>query len=95
MTDEDAVCVRVVSEVADREGVDPVELTPRLHSVIDTEALDSLFQPTPKRDGGSGFVEFRYQGYLVRVDASGAVEIVEDENSSASHAWSGEESIGD
>jgi len=95
MTDGGAVCVRVVTEIADREGVDPVELTPRLHSVIDSEALDSLFQPTPKRDGESGFVEFQYQGYQVRVDASGDVEVVDNGISSASDACSMEESSED
>ncbi|WP_120246992.1 HalOD1 output domain-containing protein [Halopiger aswanensis] len=69
--------VRVVNAVADREGVDPVELTPPLHSVIDTDALDALFQSPSQQDRSKVCVEFRYKGYLVRVTGSDEVEVVD------------------
>lgn len=34
---------RVVEAVADREGVDSVELEPPPHSAIDTDALEAMF----------------------------------------------------
>ena len=69
--------LKVVEKVAAREGTDPAELHPPLHIVVDTEALDALFRSTPSTDRATGTVEFEYQGYAVRVDSSGAVQIDE------------------
>jgi len=71
------ISLKVVEKVAEREGVDPTELHPPLHTVIDTEALDSLFQSTPSTDRTTGTVEFRYRGYKVQLSSSGEVEIGE------------------
>nr|WP_170155581.1 HalOD1 output domain-containing protein [Halopiger aswanensis] len=72
-----SISLKVVEKVADREGVDPVDLTPPLHTVVDTEALDSLFQSTSSTERAVGKVEFQYQGYQVQVDSSGEVQIGE------------------
>ena len=70
------ISLKVVEKVAEREGVDPTELHPPLHTAIDTEALDSLFQST-QSTSRSGMVEFRYRGYKVQISSSGEVEIGE------------------
>ena len=59
----------VLTAVADRDGIDPSDLTPRLSDVLDPEALDSLFK------GGSATVTFDYRGYTVTVDQTGTVTL--------------------
>ncbi|QLG50079.1 HalOD1 output domain-containing protein [Natrinema halophilum] len=98
MTQGAGVSVKVVDEVADREGVDPGNLQPPLHKVIDTEALDALFQSTSSTARTDGTVEFQYKGYQVRVKSSEEVEIgqtVSFEEQSNSHLQSAKDPIGD
>ena len=66
------ISIRVVQGVAAHEDVDPVDLEPPLHEVIDTDALDALFRSP---DGSSATVEFTYCGQHVRVDDSGRVDV--------------------
>lgn len=68
----------VVERVAEREGVDPIRLTPALHDVIDPDALDRLCDGTT-----SGFVAFTYCGYSVTVSGDGVVSIEEPHDASA------------
>lgn len=73
--DAESLTVRVVEEVAEREGVDPLDLPP-LHDSIDTDALESLFSGPiagAERDGVE--ITFTYRGYAVTVAADGAIEI--------------------
>lgn len=77
MSEGESIRLKVVEEVADREGTDPVELHPPLHTVIDPEALDALFRSTSSTTRGNGTVEFQYQGYQIRVDGSGEVQLGE------------------
>ena len=72
----------VIAAVAEREGVDPMEIEPpeyeALYDVINPEALDSLF--APREDGtsrGSGRVEFVFCGYHVVVASDGEVDVLE------------------
>lgn len=72
----------VVEALADAEGVSPAELSPPeyepLHTVIDVEALDSLFESrVDGRPRSDGSVSFQYCGYTVRVDAEGEVTLEE------------------
>lgn len=68
---------RIVERVADAEGVDPVELDP-LYTVVDPDALDSLFQPRlASRDGPGGELWFEYHDYEVRVGADGRVTLAD------------------
>lgn len=70
----------VIRTVADAEGVDPTELAP-LYTVIDPDKLDTLFQPKATSPGEGttvGEVRFSYEGYEVRVTASGRVRIEDD-----------------
>lgn len=61
----------VITAVAEREGVDPIELNQPLYDVIDPDALDALFQIE------SGVFSFVYYGYRVTVDYSGTVSLDE------------------
>ncbi|MDJ1434317.1 HalOD1 output domain-containing protein [Halostagnicola sp. A-GB9-2] len=42
--------LRVVERVAEADGVDPVDLEPPLHGIVDTGALERLFKST-RQDG--------------------------------------------
>lgn len=77
MSEGASVSLTVVEKIADREGTDPAELHPPLHTVIDTDALDTLFQSTPSAARADGTIEFQYKGYQVRIDGSGEVQIGE------------------
>lgn len=62
----------VIGTVADAEDEPATALTPPLASVIDPDALDSLFQV-----GSHGQVEFSYLGYQITVDSAGNVTLDE------------------
>lgn len=62
------VSMRVVTAVADAEGVDPVDLDWRLGDWIDPDALQAL---VASMDDGS--VSFRMLDHKVRVQADGQV----------------------
>ncbi len=64
-----ALSTAVVRAVADREGVDPIELDEPLYEVIDSEALDELFA------SGDGSVTFEYYGYEVTAHSDGQVDL--------------------
>lgn len=61
--------MRVIQAVADRNGVDPLELSTPLYYSLDPEALDSVFQDT------TGHLAFEYDGYTVTVDSGGAIDL--------------------
>ncbi|ELY60639.1 HalOD1 output domain-containing protein [Natronolimnohabitans innermongolicus] len=70
----------IIEAVAEAEGVPAHELRPptyeSLHTVIDPDALDALFEP--HADGTvrpAGRVTFPYCGYTVTVDADGSVSL--------------------
>lgn len=68
----------VVSAVATREGVDPVELTPRLGEVVSANALDALFTPEPDAaQSAVDSVTLTYRGYEITVDGNGRVAVEE------------------
>ena len=73
MSEETPVSLRIVRAVATREGIDPAELQPPLHDVVDTDALEALFAD-PER---AGTVEFTYRGYDVVVESSGDVRVTD------------------
>jgi hypothetical protein len=59
----------VLEAVAEAERVDPLDLPP-LYDAVDTDALESVFEPTP--DGGVriGRIEFPYHGYRIGIEWS-------------------------
>ncbi|QFU83182.1 HalOD1 output domain-containing protein [Natronorubrum aibiense] len=68
--------LRVVEIVADADDVDPVDLEPPLYDVVDTTALDRLFEPTgSETTARRGQVSFRYRGYDVTVHSSGRIDL--------------------
>ncbi|QLK25269.1 hypothetical protein HYG81_14380 [Natrinema zhouii] len=77
-----SVSFDVITAVAEREGVDPVNLEPpeyeALYNAINPEALDSLFET---RENGkqrtTGRVEFPFCGYQVTVTSDGEVEVAD------------------
>lgn len=60
----EALTTRVVKEIADREGVDPVALSPPLNTVIDGDAVEALFAGE-NRDQVE--LEFTYADHRVTV----------------------------
>lgn len=70
------ISVRVVERVADHHDVDPLALEPRLHAVVDPDALDELFAGRDRGEGRSiGTVEFEYCNCTVTVDSKGRIDV--------------------
>jgi hypothetical protein len=70
VTEEPIASTRVVLEVADALGIDPLEVE-QLNAVVDADALDRLAEgSTP-----SVRVSFRLSGCSVVVDGSGDVDV--------------------
>ena len=61
----------IISTVAERDGVSPEQLEPPLAAVVDPDALTDVLRDT------SGYVTFRYRGYVVTVGDDGTVTVEE------------------
>lgn len=61
----------VVEAIAELENVDPLELTPPLHEVVDLEALERLFA----HKSTTGKVVFNYKSCEVCVFSDGFVSV--------------------
>ncbi len=70
----DSISVQVVEKIAETEGTDPIELHPPLHSAVDVDALQHLFDSMPE-ESHPGRVSFEYQGYTVQVVADETVQV--------------------
>ncbi|QFU83832.1 HalOD1 output domain-containing protein [Natronorubrum aibiense] len=77
-----SVSFDVIAAVAEKEGVDPMDIEPpeydALYEAINPEALDALF--APREDGSqraNGRVEFPFCGYQIIVDSNGEVTAVD------------------
>jgi len=67
----------IVDLISDLEGIDPVELSPPLYSVINPEALDTLFHSsTGDTPQTSGHVQFEYRGYEICVQSDGEIAVL-------------------
>lgn len=73
MHDADELSMAIVEAVAEREGVDVIELEPPLYEAIDTEALETLFATSTA--GADASVTFTYCGYSIRVDGTGEIQL--------------------
>ncbi|WP_247000871.1 HalOD1 output domain-containing protein [Halosolutus gelatinilyticus] len=72
------VGAEIVEQIAEREGVDPIDLDVLLYDVIDPDALEALTNGTGDRQTQAILrVEFTYYGYAVTVDGNGKVSIDE------------------
>lgn len=92
MSTETPTSIKVVRGVAAHEGIDPTDLEPPLHAVIDTDALDALFRPVDGAGEPAAAIEFTYRGKLIRVDSGGHVDVTEfdsDRNGSTGASVSG------
>jgi hypothetical protein len=67
--------MEVIESIAAAEGVDPIDLDPAIHAVIDLDALDALFSPTSGVPRPDGRVEFEYAGYDIVVSSDGSVSV--------------------
>ncbi|MDZ5810964.1 HalOD1 output domain-containing protein [Halorubrum sp. AD140] len=63
----DTMIFEIVGKIADREGVDPVELTPPLFEAIDPDALGEIAAAPPTAGQTEVRVTFPYNGYEVTV----------------------------
>lgn len=72
--------VDVAEKIAEREGIDPLDLEKPLYVVVDVDALDAL--TNGQRDYRSQLkVEFEYLGYEVEVRRNGEVSVYEKSDS--------------
>lgn len=62
------VTVRIVSAIAEREGIDPMALEPPLYDAIDPDALTAITEADPATELT---LSFNYAGYRVTVIADG------------------------
>ncbi|AXR78041.1 HalOD1 output domain-containing protein [Natrarchaeobaculum sulfurireducens] len=69
----DTPSIQVVTQVASAEGIDPVELTPPLHNVVDPDALDAFVQTAD----AEATIEFSYRDHSVCVDGTGRVVLTQ------------------
>lgn len=77
--------LRVVQQVAASKNVDPADLEPPLHEVLDPDALDSLIRSAGHTaSGAETTIEFVYRDRRVRIDSSGTVDVTELEQRSDS-----------
>ncbi|MFC7213557.1 HalOD1 output domain-containing protein [Saliphagus sp. GCM10025334] len=75
----------IAARIAAREGTSPESLSPPLYSVIDPEALDSLFDASASgRPDPRGQVTFTYCGYEVCVDSGGEITVSDAPRASSS-----------
>ena len=60
----DCPSTAVVMAVSEQMGAGPMDITP-LQRVIDTDAVNSLFQSNPSAPSRTGTLQFEYLGYRI------------------------------
>lgn len=68
----ESLTMTLVSEIAKREGIDPVQLTPPLNTIIDVDALENLL--FGDKDGFIE-VEFTYSGHQITIEREEELQI--------------------
>lgn len=66
----DQVSLDVIETLASVTDTDPLTMEPPLYEVVDTDALDSLYE-----SGAEASVEFEYNGHTVAIDADRTVTV--------------------
>ncbi|MFC6765972.1 HalOD1 output domain-containing protein [Natrinema soli] len=89
------VGTEIVERVADREGIDPVDLNDRLYDVIDADALETLTNTSDRQSQANLCVEFAYHGYAVTVVESGKIIIDEQPTETKTDESSQKKSVDD
>lgn len=67
--------IQAVADASDRTPMETIEDAPPLYESVDPDALDTLL--ASDRSTGLTSVRFAYDGYVVTVDNTGAVTVVE------------------
>jgi hypothetical protein len=71
----------IIAAIARHEGVDVTEIEPPayepLYSVVNPEALDTLFRTPSDADGVDAYVSLEYAGYDVTVYSDGRVDVTD------------------
>ncbi|MFP9193555.1 HalOD1 output domain-containing protein [Natronosalvus vescus] len=63
----------IIETVAERKGIDPLEVEPPLYESVDVDALEALFR---SRAGQSTVtISFEYAGYLVTLEGPDTVRL--------------------
>lgn len=62
----------ILEVIAEQDDIDPIDVSPKLYTVIDTDALESLFFCPPT---GPLKVEFQYAGYQVTIHGDEIVQV--------------------
>ncbi|WP_299267432.1 HalOD1 output domain-containing protein [Halorientalis sp.] len=69
-----SICYALVRKVAAERGVDSDSLAP-LHTAIDPDALESMFDSSNGSRLRNGHVSFEYEGFTVSVDHEETVSL--------------------
>ena len=62
----------ILSAIAEQDEIDPVEVSPKLHTAVDIDALESLFFDT---SNGPVKVEFSHAGHQVTIHGNEIVQV--------------------
>ncbi|OVE83165.1 HalOD1 output domain-containing protein [Natronolimnobius baerhuensis] len=81
----DSPSMRIVQQIADSSAVDPLDLEPPLHEILDPEALDSLIESMAQQPAPAGAsLEFVYREHRISVDGTGSVTVTAVESAAES-----------
>jgi len=64
------ISIDVIEAIAEQTGTDPQTMEPPLYEVVDTDALDTLYERET-----TATVEFQYDGHDVVIDGDGTVTV--------------------
>lgn len=79
MADTDTT-IRVIEAVASAKDIDPLDCPP-LYDRIDPSALNDLFRG---KENANGYTTFEYAGYVVMIDSSQTVTLIDLDESDES-----------
>jgi hypothetical protein len=73
---------RIPQQIADKQNVDPTELTPRLYDVIDLDALEHAISTVDtSRQSTPATFTFQYDDLSITVEATADVDITVEQTS--------------
>lgn len=75
MSSEAPLSVRIPQQIADKQGVDPAELTPPVGDVIDIEALERTLSTATVSQQTTPAVTFGYDTLTVTVEGTDSIEV--------------------
>lgn len=61
----------IITQVAEAENTDSLELTPPLADIVNIDALHAVLQPS----GSGTAVEFRYRNWMIEARANGTIKL--------------------